>query len=227
MTGTASATSGGGGGVRDLVGIGVAVRVLANEGAGRGLRRSRSSSELLARAEELGGEPYDGNGGRRSSACERASYGGGGDARGEGKGGRSSPWGHTVARWVTRSSSGVDSGRRRSSEPRAKARSWRCGGVARSGRLGGADVEVEAAPGGTSERAGDSGGREINQRTATVALGRSERVRERGKVDLGEERRKWEWGADEARRLGLIPSARAAGWRGGRAATARARASVG
>ena len=117
VTGTASATSGGGGGVRDLVGIGVAVRVLANEGAGRGLRRSRSSSELLARAEELGGEPYDGNGGRRSSACERASYGGGGDARGEGKGGRrSSPWGHTVARWVTRSSrdgAGDEEGRRR------------------------------------------------------------------------------------------------------------------
>ena len=81
--------------------------------------------------------------------------------------------------------------------------------------------------GDSSERAGDSGGRGINRRTATVALGRSERVRERGKVDLGEERRKWEWGADEARRLGLIPSARAAGWRGGRAATARARASVG
>jgi len=139
VTGTASATSGGGGGVRDLVGIGVAVRVLANEEAGRGLRRSRSSSELLARAEELGGEPYDGNGGRRSSACGRASYGGGGDARGEGKGGRSSPWGHTVARWVTRSSSGVDSGRRRSSEPRAKARSWRCGGAVpvRAARRGG------------------------------------------------------------------------------------------
>ena len=100
-------------------------------------------------------------------------------------------------------------------------------GPSRSMRLGGADVEVDAAPGGTSERAGDSGGRGINQRTTMVALGRSERVRERGKVDLGEERRKWEWGADEARRLGLIPSAREAGWRGGRAATARARASVG
>ena len=84
-------------------------------------------------------------------------------------------------------------------------------GPSRSVRLGGADVEVEAAPGGTSERVGDNGGRGINRRTATVALGRSERVRERGKVDLGEERRKWEWGADEARRLGLIPSARADG----------------
>ena len=41
----------------------------------------------------------------------------------------------------------------------------------------------------SSERAGDSGGRGINRRTATVALGRSERVRKRGKVDLGEERR--------------------------------------
>ena len=83
------------------------------------------------------------------------------------------------------------------------------------------------ALGDSSERAGDSGGRGINRRTATVALGRIERVRERGKVDLGEEMRKCEWVADEARRLGLIPSARAAGWRGSRAATARARASVG
>ena len=41
------------------------------------------------------------------------------------------------------------------------------------------------ALGDSSERAGDSGGRGINQRTATVALGRSERVRKRGKVDLG------------------------------------------
>ena len=61
--------------------------------------------------------------------------------------------------------------------------------------------------GDSSERAGDNGGHGINRRTATVALGRSERVRERGKVDLGEERRKWEWGADEDRRLDLIPLA--------------------
>ena len=71
-------------------------------------------------------------------------------------------------------------------------------------RLGGADVEVEAAPGGTSERAGDSGGRGINRRTATVALGRSECVRERGKVDLGEERRKWEWGRDRGERMAAL-----------------------
>ena len=77
-------------------------------------------------------------------------------------------------------------------------------GPSRSVRLGGADVEVEAAPGGTSERARDSGGRGINRRTATVALGRSERVRERGKVDLGEERRKWEWGRDRGARVAAL-----------------------
>ena len=71
-------------------------------------------------------------------------------------------------------------------------------------RVGGADVEVEAAPGGTSERVGDNGGRGINRRTATVALGRSERVRERGKVDLGEERHKWEWGRDRGARVAAL-----------------------
>ena len=60
-----------------------------------------------------------------------------------------------------------------------------------------------------------------------VGLLSKTKQRERGGVDLGEERRKWEWGADKARRLGLIPSVRAAGWRGGRAATAQARASFG
>ena len=138
VTGTASATSGGGGGVRGLVGIGVAVRVLANEGAGRGLRRSRSSSELLARAEELGGEPYDGNGGRRSSACGRAGYGERHGARRGKEEGRSSP-------------GGTHDGPRRFSSSCAVDRRRRAP-VIRSGRRGRGSVRGRPASCGSTGR---------------------------------------------------------------------------
>lgn len=78
------------------------------------------------------------------------------------------------------------------------------------------------------DRGGSRGPRDRRRATAKCSgKEREERRAREGESGGDRERRRWEWGADEARRLGLIPSARAAGWRGGRAATARARASVG